>query len=92
MYLLRFHLLREMNRPQVQSYYAMPYNPYGASKSDYKWSQAISYLPFDEAVLIGQDFWNLVGGETAYGELLEIYLEVGREKGKYMLDSLAFGF
>jgi hypothetical protein len=81
-----------MNRPQVQSYYAMPYNPYGASKSDYKWSQAISYLPFDEAVLIGQDFWNLVGGETAYGELLEIYLEVGREKGKYMLDSLAFGF
>jgi hypothetical protein len=33
-----------------------------------------------------------VGGATAYEELLEIYLEVGREKSKYMLDTLAFGF
>ena len=90
--LLRFHLLRGVKRPEVQAYYAMPYNPYGATKVDYKWTQAKSYLPFDEAVVIGNEFWNIVGGPTAYEELLEIYLEVGREKSKYMLDTLAFGF
>lgn len=78
--LLRLHLLRGYSRPQLQAYYAMPYNPYGSQKKDYKWSHALNYLPFEETVIIGQDFWNLVGGETAYEELLEIYLEVGREK------------
>ncbi|MHC0064188.1 TdeIII family type II restriction endonuclease [Nostoc sp. UIC 10890] len=90
--LLRFHLLRGVNRPQLQAYYAMPYNPYGVTKADYKWTQAKSYLPFEEAVIIGNEFWNIVGGVTAYEELLEIYLEVGRDKSKYMLDALAFGF
>jgi Type II restriction endonuclease, TdeIII len=90
--LLRLHLLRGANRPQVQAYYAMPYNPYGATKADYKWSQTLNYLPFNEAVVIGNEFWSIVGGATAYEELLDIYLEVGREKSKYMLDALAFGF
>lgn len=90
--LLRFHLLRGAKRSQLQAYYAMPYNPYGVTKAVYKWSQARNYLPFDEAVVIGDEFWNIVGGATAYEELLEIYLEVGREKSKYMLDALAFGF
>ncbi|AVH71762.1 TdeIII family type II restriction endonuclease [Nostoc sp. 'Lobaria pulmonaria (5183) cyanobiont'] len=90
--LLRFHLLRGVNRPQLQAYYAMPYNPYGITKADYKWTQAKSYLPFEEAVIIGNEFWNIIGGATAYEELLEIYLEVGRDKSKYMLDALAFGF
>ncbi|MEH2009392.1 TdeIII family type II restriction endonuclease [Nostoc sp.] len=90
--LLRFHLLRGVNRPQLQAYYAMPYNPYGITKADYKWTQAKSYLPFEEPVIIGNEFWNIVGGATAYEELLEIYLEVGRDKSKYMLDALAFGF
>lgn len=90
--LLRFHLLRGAKRPQLQAYYAMPYNPYGVIKSVYKWTQARNYLPFNEIVAIGDEFWNIVGGATAYEELLEIYLEVGREKSKYMLDALAFGF
>ncbi|BAZ66037.1 hypothetical protein NIES4106_07830 [Fischerella sp. NIES-4106] len=90
--LLRFHLLLGKKRPQLQAYYAMPYNPYGVTKADYKWSQALSYTPFHEAVVIGNEFWNIIGGATTYEELLEIYLEVGREKSKYMLDVLAFGF
>lgn len=90
--LLRFHLLRGATRPQLQAYYAMPYNPYGSTKADYKWSQALNYTPFQEAVLIGNEFWNIIGGSSAYEELLDIYLEVGYEKSKYMLDALAFGF
>jgi Type II restriction endonuclease, TdeIII len=90
--ILRFHLLRGAKSPEIKAYYAMPYNPYGITKAVYRWSQALNYLPFEEAVVIGNEFWNIVGGETAYEELLDIYLEVGQEKGKYMLDALAFGF
>lgn len=43
-------------------------------------------------VLLGAGFWTLVGGKGTYEELLEIYQEVGREKGKAMIDALAFGF
>lgn len=90
--LLRFHLLREETRPRVQAYFAMAYNPYGPSRADYKWSYALNYMPFDEGVVIGHEFWQIVGGATAYEELLSIYEEVGRAKSKYMIDALAFGF
>lgn len=89
--LLRFHLLSTSKQPS-KTYYAMAYNPYGASRTDYKWSVAKQYTPFEDAVVIGHEFWEIVGGETAYAELLEIYQEVGHEKSKYMLDALAFGF
>jgi Type II restriction endonuclease, TdeIII len=90
--LLRFHLLVADRNSSVKAYYAMAYNPYGSERSDYKWSVAKKYTPFDQAVIIGHEFWDIVGGETAYAELLSIYQEVGREKSKYMLDALAFGF
>ena len=44
--LLRFHLLRGESRPQIQAYYAMPYNPYGVTKADYKWSYAFKLYAF----------------------------------------------
>ncbi|RUT07966.1 hypothetical protein DSM106972_022260 [Dulcicalothrix desertica PCC 7102] len=90
--LLKFHLLQGKNRPELQAFYAMPYNPYGMTRSSYKYSFAQKYTPFNEAVIIGDEFWNIVGGTGAYEELLEIYLEVGQDKSKYMLDALAFGF
>lgn len=90
--LLRFHLLTGEPGPGVQAYYAMAYNPYGPEREDYKWSLALNYTPFDEGVLIGEEFWRIVGGPTAYEELLAIYQEVGAQKGKYMVDALAFGF
>jgi hypothetical protein len=86
------HLIRGLPRPQVQSYFAMAYNPYGPERKDYKWSVAKMYLPFEQATLIGHEFWNMVGGPTAYEELLDIYHEVGRDKSKHILDSLVFGF
>ncbi len=47
-------------------------------------------MPFDQVVVIGQEFWDIVGGVGAFEELLGIYQQVGREKSKYMLDSLSF--
>ncbi len=90
--LLRFHLLTKKMRPEVNTYFAMAYNPYGPSRADYKWSYALNYMPFDQGIVIGHEFWEIVGGKTAYEELLGIYQEVGRDKSKYMVDALAFGF
>jgi len=90
--ILRIHLLLGQTRPSVQAYYAMGYNPYGPTRAEYRWSFGRMYMPFADAVLIGHEFWDIIGGPSAYAELLDVYQEVGRERGKYMLDALAFGF
>ncbi len=70
----------------------MRINPYGVDRASYRWSIPQKYMPFDSAVVIAQEFWTLVGGPTTFQELLEIYGAVGKEKSKYILDALAFGF
>jgi hypothetical protein len=89
--LLRWHAIRQKNRPEVNSYFAMAYNPFGRSMSDYTHSFAVRYLDMSNEVLLGDQFWTLIGGEGTYDELLDIYAEVGREKGKGLIDALAFG-
>jgi hypothetical protein len=49
-------------------------------------------MPFDDGLVIGHEFWEIIGGPEAYKELLDIYRTVGKEKSKYMIDALAFGF
>lgn len=90
--ILRIHCLKNKDRSKVRAYFTMAYNPFGNSKEDYHWSFAENYLPFDEATLIGHEFWDFVGGPSTFKELLEIYQEVGKEKSKYIFDSLIFGF
>lgn len=86
--LLRIHLIRGKPRPDVRAYFAMPYNPFGESRADYQWGYAINYTPFDETVLIGDEFWRLLGGPSTYQELLAIYEQVGREYEKTLLKIL----
>lgn len=88
--LLRIHAIRKTLPPQTNSYYAMSYNPYGRSREDYKWSYARNYMPFDDMVVVGEEFWNLIGGESAFEQLLNIYREVGEEKRSYLIETLAF--
>ena len=90
--ILRFHLLMGQDRPDMRAYFAMAYNPYGPNRDSYRWSIPQTYMPFADAVIIAQDFWTLIGGPSTYQELLEIYHTVGKEKHKYILDTLAFGF
>ena len=49
-------------------------------------------MDLEDEVLLGKEFWDLVGGVGTYEEVLEIYQEVGREKGPDMLDQLALGY
>ncbi len=90
--LLQIHAIRGKGAPAVRTYYAMAYNPYGEEKSSYKHSFAVRYMDVDNQVLIGAEFWNLVGGPGTYEEILELYREVGREKGPDMLDQLALDY
>jgi hypothetical protein len=90
--LLRIHAIKQKARPYVNAYFAMAYNPYGTCLADYRHSFSLQYLDMQNEVLLGADFWALIGGEGTYEELLEIYCEVGREKGKAMIDALALGF
>ncbi|MCI0610497.1 MAG: TdeIII family type II restriction endonuclease [Anaerolineae bacterium] len=90
--LLRIHAITQENRPRVNAYFAMAYNPYGLKKEDYKHSFSLQYLDMKNEVLLGDEFWETIGGKGTFAELLEIYQEVGREKTKAMMDALLFGF
>lgn len=83
---LRVHAILK-NAERTATYYAMPYNPYGEKRSDYKhWVSR--HIDMEKMVLIGAEFWNLIGGENAYSDLLSIYVEVGKEKGPDIVDKL----
>ncbi|MCS7209043.1 MAG: TdeIII family type II restriction endonuclease [Fimbriimonadales bacterium] len=86
--LLRIHLARSGQVPDVQTYFAMPYNPYGGGRETYRWDYAKRYLPFDDAVLIGAEFWDMLGGEGTYLSLLEIYYEVGEARAEDLMELL----
>ena len=49
------------------SYFALAYNPYG-NKEDYNWSFPLRWFNMqnDESVLIGNEFWELIGGNGTY--------------------------
>jgi hypothetical protein len=89
--LLQIHAINHKNRPRVNAYYAMGYNPYG-SRADYKHSFAKNYMDLESQVLLAEEFWAIVGGDETYREVLSIYREVGRERGPDMLDKLALSY
>ena len=49
------------------SYFALAYNPYG-KKEDYSWSFPLRWFNMqnDASVLIGNEFWELIGGKGTY--------------------------
>lgn len=75
---LEIHALRKSGPPRVRTYFGMSYNPYGARQL-YGWSVAKNYLDMDAQVLIGSEFWDLLGGPGTYEEVLSIFGEVGTE-------------
>ena len=39
----------------------------------------------DECVLIGKSYWDFLGGEGFYEELIEVFAEVGKETKQTLL-------
>ena len=73
--------LLAMNPKQVDyAYYALAYNPYG-KKKDYNWTFPKRWFNMheDESVLIGDEFWDLIGGEGTYKTFISEVNKLGKE-------------
>jgi len=70
--------LYAMESPQVdEAYYALPYNPYG-SKAKYSWSHPGRWFNMkeDPVVLIGDEFWEKIGGLGTYQAFITAVNEI----------------
>ncbi|MCS7167337.1 MAG: TdeIII family type II restriction endonuclease [Gemmatales bacterium] len=94
--LLLVHAIRKASHPQVQTYYAMPFNPFeraepsGSSRASYKHSIAQKYLDLERQVLIGNEFWDLLAGPGTYRELIDLYKQVGQRIRSKVLKVIGF--
>ncbi|WP_445955480.1 TdeIII family type II restriction endonuclease [Yeosuana sp.] len=73
--------LLAMNPKQVDfAYYALPYNPFG-KKENYKWSFPMRWFDIssDKSVLIGNEFWELIGGTGTYNNFIREINLLGKE-------------
>ena len=72
-------LLLKAHDPQCQTYFALYYNPGGPKKEDYNWTMPfrIFDMRHDECVLIGEEYWDMIGGAGTYEELLKVFALVG---------------
>ena len=62
------------------AYYALPYNPYGR-KENYAWSFPARWFNMkeDPVVLIGDEFWEKIGGPGTYQSFIAAINEIGME-------------
>ncbi|NQS96884.1 MAG: TdeIII family type II restriction endonuclease [candidate division Zixibacteria bacterium] len=77
--MLTISALRRGSDTKVETFFAMPYNPYGTRKEDYNHSIVKTYMDIEYQVLIGAEFWDFLGGKGTFNELIQIYEEVGNE-------------
>jgi len=78
-----FKLLAMHPKKVDGAYYALPYNPYG-KKEDYNWKFPMRWfdMQHDETVLIGDEFWNLIGGEGTYQNFIKEINLLGKDYKK----------
>jgi hypothetical protein len=62
-------------------YYALPYNPYGTHREDYAWTFPARWFDMrkDKVVLIGNEFWETIGGLGTYQAFIQAVNEIGKE-------------
>ena len=60
------------------AYFALPYNPFG-KKIDYAHSFPMRWFDMhrDSSVLIGDEFWDLIGGKGSLSIVIEVCEELG---------------
>ena len=61
-----------------EAYFALPYNPYGR-RENYSWSFPARWFNMreDEVVLIGDEFWEKIGGLGTYKAFIDAVNEIG---------------
>lgn len=74
-------LLLKAHDKNYQTFLGLYYNPGGTEREAYNWAvpSKIFDMIHDDCVLIGREYWDLVGGKGAYAALLEIFHAVGED-------------
>ncbi|MGK7882204.1 MAG: TdeIII family type II restriction endonuclease [Crocosphaera sp.] len=73
--------LMAMNPAKVDyTFYALAYNPYGTREA-YNWRFPMRWFDMhsDESVLIGNEFWDLIGGKGTYKNFISEINSLGKE-------------
>ena len=75
-----FKLHAMESKPVTNAYYCLPYNPYG-KKENYAWSFPKRWFDMvnDPCVLIGDEFWDFIGGDGTYQNFINIVSELGKK-------------
>lgn len=75
------------SKSDCEAYFALPDNPYGR-RQDYAWSfgNQIFDMRHDPVVLIGEEFWDYIGGDGTFEALISLFEEVG-EQGRRRIES-----
>ncbi len=74
-------LLLKAHDSKYETYFGLYYNPGGPRRIDYNWSipSKIFDMLNDNCILIGQEYWDLLGGEGTYEDLLKVFIKIGEE-------------
>ena len=70
-------VLAENPRTNVQTYIAIPYNPY-APKPYSRWTMA-GMLDLKNELKVAEEFWDFIGGKGTFDDLLNCFERVGIE-------------
>jgi len=69
------HKEKDLNKVHV--FLAIPFNPYFSGEYS-RWT-VIRFFKPNSDLLVGKNFWNFLGGENTYKDLLEIFEEIGKD-------------
>ena len=89
---LMVHAITAEHPEMTRAFFAGAYNPRGVSKAQYKHGLSNRYMDMKHGVLIGREFWDLIGGDGMYEAILDAYREIGREKWPALPEKLALGY
>src|SRR3990167_5822723 len=73
-------------RKPVKVFLAFPYNPYAPEPYSRFTMQNMMDHPND--FLVGEEYWNFLGGENTYKELLKVFDEVGKSYKDKILNKI----
>lgn len=65
------------DKPNIKTIVAIPYNPYEPEPYE-RWTLK-GLFDLDNEVLVGVEFWDLLGGKGTYENLLKVFEEAGLE-------------
>ncbi|HAJ33248.1 MAG TPA: hypothetical protein DCK79_07720 [Candidatus Atribacteria bacterium] len=63
-------------RKKINVFLAFPYNPYHP-KPYYRFTE-VGMMDIHNDFLVGNEYWNFIGGKNTFPELLEVFNEVGK--------------